>query len=246
MDPSDGTRSAIGRRRSERPPRHTSPVAAGLADSAIDVRPGVRNTKDRRAPVTMNDERMSDHDEETKSRLRWTEARRAGGHAFPAPSRVDSTARAGAWCPPRPRRARRRRHIGGRRGAAGPGRAATAAGGGPTRRRLLVAVVVLVAVAVPGPPRRGRGRRGAGGRRRSAAAARPRRRGRGGAATAGAAATFLGLDGHRRRDAVLAPLPRATTGPVVEEAAAGRRSRSTRGAGRRGASAGRRPRRARP
>ena len=40
--------------------------------------------------MTMNDERMSDHDEETKSRLRWTEARRAGGHAFPAPSRVDS------------------------------------------------------------------------------------------------------------------------------------------------------------
>ena len=54
------------------------------------MRPGVRNTKDRRAPVTMNDERMSDHDEETKSRLRWTEARRAGEHAFPAPSRVDS------------------------------------------------------------------------------------------------------------------------------------------------------------
>ena len=40
--------------------------------------------------MTMNDERMSDHDEETKSRLRWTEARRAGGHAFLAPSRVDS------------------------------------------------------------------------------------------------------------------------------------------------------------
>ena len=40
--------------------------------------------------MTMNDERMSDHDEETKSRLRWTEARRAGEHAFLAPSRVDS------------------------------------------------------------------------------------------------------------------------------------------------------------
>ena len=40
--------------------------------------------------MTMNDERMSDHDEETKSRLRWTEARRAGGHAFLAPPRVDS------------------------------------------------------------------------------------------------------------------------------------------------------------
>ena len=55
------------------------------------MRPGVRDTNNRRAPVTMNDERMSDHDEETKSRLRWTEARRAGGHAFLAPSRVDST-----------------------------------------------------------------------------------------------------------------------------------------------------------
>ena len=40
--------------------------------------------------MTTNDERMSDHDEETKSRLRWTEARRAGEHAFLAPSRVDS------------------------------------------------------------------------------------------------------------------------------------------------------------
>jgi len=38
---------------------------------------------------------MSDHDEETKSRLRWTEARRAGGHAFLPKSRVDSTSRAG-------------------------------------------------------------------------------------------------------------------------------------------------------
>jgi len=46
----------------------------------------------------MNDERMSDHDEETKSRLRWTEASRlAGEHAFLAPSRVDSTSRAGAY-----------------------------------------------------------------------------------------------------------------------------------------------------
>ena len=54
------------------------------------MRSGVRDTKNRRAPVTMNDERMSDHDEETKSRLRWTEVRRAGEHAFPAPSRVDS------------------------------------------------------------------------------------------------------------------------------------------------------------
>ena len=34
----------------------------------------------------MNDERMSDHDEETKSRLRWTEARFAGEHAFLAKS----------------------------------------------------------------------------------------------------------------------------------------------------------------
>ena len=47
--------------------------------------------------------------------------------------------------------------------------------------------------------------------------------------------------------AVLAPLPRATTGPAApEEAAAGRRSRSTRGAGRRGTSAGRRRRRGQP
>ena len=101
----------------------------------------------------MNDERMSDHDEETKSRLRWTEARRAGGHAFPAPSRVDSTSRAGAWCPPRRRRARRRRHIGGARGAAGPGAGRAAAAAAVLLVVvLLVAVVVLVAVAVPRPP----------------------------------------------------------------------------------------------
>ena len=54
------------------------------------MRPGVRDTNNRRAPVTMNDERMSDHDEETKSRLRWTEARRAGEHTILSKSRVDS------------------------------------------------------------------------------------------------------------------------------------------------------------
>ena len=160
----------------------------------------------------MNDERMSDHDEETKSRLRWTEARRAGGHAFPAPSRVDSTSRAGAWPRPLPRRARRRRHIGGARGAAGPGAGrAAAAGGGPTRRRPTRRGRRPRRGRGPGAAARGRGRRGAGGRRRSAAAARPRRGGRA-AATAGAAATFLGLDGRRRRGAV-APLAAGHYGP---------------------------------
>ena len=43
----------------------------------------------------MNDERMSDHDEETKSRLRWTEARPAGEKTILSKSRVDSTSRAG-------------------------------------------------------------------------------------------------------------------------------------------------------
>ena len=156
--------------------------------------------------------------------------------------------RAGAWCPPLPPRARRRRHIGGARGAAGPGAGrAVAAGGGPTRRRPTRRGRRPRRGRGPEAGARGRGRRVAGGRRRSAAAARPRRGGRAAAATFGeATATFLGLDGHRRRDAVLAPLPRATTGPVVEEAAAGRRSRSTRAAGHHGASAGHRPRRVLP
>ena len=232
MDPSDGTRRAPGRRRSECPPRHTSPVAAGPGHSVLTSVPA-SDYKRRRAPVTMNDERMSDHDEETKSRLRWTEARRAGGHAFPAPSRVDSTSLAGTWCPPPPRRARRRRHIGGARGAAGPGAGrAAAAGGGPTRRRPTRRGRRPRRGRGPEAAARGRGHRGAGGHRR-AAAARPRRGGR--AATAGAAATSLGLDGRRRRGAVL----QATTGPAA------RQSRSTRGAGRRGTSAARRPRRAR-
>ena len=160
------------------------------------------------------------------------------------PRRLDVARR--LWPRRLPRRARRHRHIGGARGAAGPGAGrAAAAGGGPTRRRPTRRGRRPRRGRGPGAAARGRGRRGAGGRRRSAAAARPRRGG-GRAATAGAAATFLGPDGRRRRGAVLAPLPRATTGPVVEEAAAGRRSHSTRGAGRRGTSAGRRPRRARP
>ena len=158
-------------------------------------------------------------------------------------SPVSTTSRAGAWPrrPPRLRPPPPRR--GGARGAAGAGRAATAAGGGPTRRPPTRRGRRPRRGRGPEAAARGRGRRGAGGRRRSAAAARPRR----GGATAGAAATFLGLDGRRRRDAVLAPLPRATTGPAApEEAAAGRRSHSTRGAGRRGTSAGRRPRRVLP
>ena len=55
------------------------------------MRSGVRDTKSRRAPVTMDDERMSDYDEESKSRLRWTEARRAGEHTIlsKSPRRLD-------------------------------------------------------------------------------------------------------------------------------------------------------------
>ena len=43
--------------------------------------------------MTMNDERMSDHDEETKSRLRWTEARNRGRAYVPGavPRRLDVT-----------------------------------------------------------------------------------------------------------------------------------------------------------
>ena len=185
-----------------------APVAAGSADS-VDVRSGVP-TQSRRAPVTMNDERMSDHEETTQTTMDRGANRGARSRAVPRrlTSRrgmASSSSSSSSSC-----------HIGEARGApvpvAQPRPAAVLLSSSP------VAIVVLV-VAVPGPPP-AVAAAAAPAVAAAAAAARPRRGG--GAATRGQP---LLSEVRRRHAAAPRRRPLRTRGAVQPAARAAGRQR---------------------